>query len=92
MHTEASRKLSSRASMDVMELTIGFPTELVERLSKIPKMQGKTPEEIVSEVLTEAVEDIGDRLIGEDVLKKIESGEERTYSSTELCNEFGLAD
>lgn len=75
-----------------MVIRVELPEAFVEQLSRVSKMTGKTKEKIAVELISEAAEDIGDRLIAEDVMEKLRTGEERTYTWEEGVKEFGLED
>lgn len=73
-------------------LAIRLPEEIEERLEKLAKRTGRSKTFYVREAILAHLEDLEDLYMAEQVLRRIESGEESTSSIDDVEARLGLAD
>jgi len=65
-------------------LTIQLDDELGQAVQQLAKNQHRPAEQLISEAIIEMLEDYHDVKLAEEAIKRIESGEERTYTLKEV--------
>jgi RHH-type rel operon transcriptional repressor/antitoxin RelB len=73
-------------------MSIQIPAELNKRLEELARKSGRAKGEYLIEALDIAVGDLEDYYSAAEVLKRVRSGEEKTYSLDEVRKELGLED
>ncbi len=73
-------------------LAIRLPEEIEERLEALAKRTGRSKAFYVREAVLAYLEDIEDLYLAEQVVRRIESGEESTSSLDDVEARLGLAD
>ncbi|MBW1671842.1 MAG: TraY domain-containing protein [Deltaproteobacteria bacterium] len=73
-------------------LALRLPEVIERRLTALAKRTGRAKSFYAREAILEHLDDLEAAYISDEVLKRIESGQERTYTIDELEREFGLAD
>lgn len=73
-------------------LAIRLPEEIEERLETLVKRAGRSKAFYVREAVLAYLEDIEDLYLAEQVVRRIESGEESTSSLDDVEARLGLAD
>ncbi|MBW1933724.1 MAG: TraY domain-containing protein [Deltaproteobacteria bacterium] len=73
-------------------LALRLPEVIERRLTALAKRTGRSKSFYAREAILEHLDDLEAAYISDEVLKRIESGQERTYTIDELEREFGLAD
>lgn len=71
---------------------IQIPEETFERLQSAATELGETPSNVILAAIEGYLEDREDIRRAEEILRKIESGEMRTYTLEEVERELGLDD
>lgn len=72
--------------------TIVLTRDIEERLERLVQATGQDKSTLIQQVLTQGMDDLEDVLEADAVLSRIRSGEEPTYSLTEIEDQLGLAD
>ena len=72
--------------------TIVLTRDIEERLERLVQATGQDKSTLIQQVLTQGMDDLEDVLEADVVLSRIRSGEEPTYSLTEIEDQLGLAD
>ncbi len=75
-----------------IQAAIQLPEDVFERLKSLADASGQSPTDFISEAVLEHIEDLEDARRAEEIMKKIESGEHRTYTLEEVERELGLDD
>lgn len=75
-----------------IQTAIHLPEALFERMKSLADAAGQSPNDFISEAILEHIEDIEDVMRAEEVLRKIEAGESRTYTLEEVERRLGLED
>lgn len=75
-----------------IQTAIQLPEEAYERLKSLAEAKGQSPTDFMSEALLEYIEDLEDVIRAEEIMRKIESGESRTYTLEEVERRLGLDD
>ncbi len=70
--------------------TLRLPEQLDERLNNLTKQTGRAKSYYLVQALENYLEDMEDLLISNAIVEKIASGQEKTYSSTEVRNAIKL--
>lgn len=73
-------------------LAIRLPEEIEERLETLARRTGRSKAFYVREAVLAHLEDLEDLYLAEQVLRRIESGEESTSSLDDVEARLGLAD
>jgi len=73
-------------------LALRLPEVIERRLTALAKRTGRSKSFYAREAILEYLDDLEAAYISDEVLKRIESGQERTYTIDELERKLGLAD
>ncbi len=73
-------------------LAIRLPEEIEARLDNLAKRTGRSKSFYAREAILEHLDDLEDLYLAEQVMRRIQSGEERTYTLEEVEARLGLAD
>ena len=73
-------------------LTIRLPEEIEARLDLLAKRTGRSKTFYAREAILEHLDDLEDLYLAEQVARRIQSGEERTFTLVEVEARLGLAD
>ena len=73
-------------------LAIRLPQDIEARLDELARRTGRTKTYYAREAILEHLDDLEDIYMGEEVLARIRSGEERTYTLEEVEKRLDLAD
>ena len=73
-------------------LALRLPEVIERRLTALAKRTGRSKSFYAREAILEYLDDLEAAYISDEVLKRIESGQERIYTIDELERELGLAD
>ena len=73
-------------------LAIRLPVEIEDRLDNLAKRTGRSKTFYAREAILEHLENLEDLYLAEQVLRRIESGEESTSTLDEVEARLGLAD
>lgn len=73
-------------------LAIRLPREIEDRLGELARRTGRTKTFYAREAILEHLDDLEDLYLAEEVLARIRSGEERTWTLDEVERNLGLAD
>ncbi len=73
-------------------LALRLPAEIERRLEALTKRTGRSKSSYVCEAILEHLDDLEAAYLSDEILKRIETGEERTYTLDELERDLGLAD
>jgi RHH-type rel operon transcriptional repressor/antitoxin RelB len=73
-----------------IQTAIQLPEDIFERLKSLADATGQSPTDFISEAILEHIEDLEDAMRAEEVLRKIETGESRTYTLEEVEHRLGL--
>ena len=73
-------------------LAIRLPEEIEARLDKLAKRTGRSKTFYAREAILEHLDDLEDLYLAEQVVRRIQSGEEKTSSLDEVEARLGLAD
>ena len=73
-------------------LAIRLPEDIEARLDTLAKRTGRSKTFYAREAILEHLDDLEDLYLAEQVMKRIQSGEERTSSLDEVEARLGLAD
>ena len=71
-------------------LALRLTNEIEKRLDDLAKLTGRSKSFYAREAILKYLEDLEDIYLSEAILTRIRSGEERTYTLTEVMNELGL--
>ncbi|WP_308418616.1 type II toxin-antitoxin system RelB family antitoxin [Chitinimonas arctica] len=77
---------------DAIMLAIRLPQDIETRLENLAQRTGRTKSFYVREAIMEHLEDLEDLYLAEQVLRRVRSGEEQTYTLAEVEAKLGLAD
>jgi predicted DNA-binding protein len=75
-----------------IQTAIQLTEETFERVRAAANGVGQTPDDFIIEAINEHLEDVEDVKRAEDALKKVNSGEMRTYSLEQVSHELDLDD
>ncbi len=75
-----------------MPVTIEIDPDVDARLEDLAVRTGKAKNVLLRQLIEGNIDDLEDYYHATDILRRIESGEERTYSDAELRAELGLDD
>ena len=73
-----------------IQTAIQLQEDVFERLKLLANAYGQSPTDFISEAILERIEELEDVARAEETLKKIESGDMRTYTLDEVKRELGL--
>lgn len=73
-------------------LAIRLPEEIEARLDKLAKRTGRSKTFYAREAILEHLDDLEDLYLAEQVVRRLQSGEERTSTLDEVEARLGLAD
>ena len=73
-------------------LAIRLPEEIEARLDLLAKRTGRSKTFYAREAILEHLDDLEDLYLAEQVARRIQSGEERTFTLVEVEARLGLAD
>lgn len=73
-------------------LAIRLPEEIEARLDKLAKRTGRSKTFYARQAILEHLDDLEDLYLAEQVVRRIQSGEERTFTLDEVEARLGLAD
>ena len=73
-------------------LAIRLPEEIEARLDELAKRTGRSKTFYAREAILEHLDDLEDLYLAEQVMRRIQSGEERTSTLDEVEARLGLAD
>jgi RHH-type rel operon transcriptional repressor/antitoxin RelB len=76
---------------DVM-LALRLPEEIERRLAALAKRTGRSKSFYAREAILEHLDDLEAEYLSDLVLKRVQEGQEQTYTLDELERELGLAD
>lgn len=76
---------------DIM-LALRLPEEIERRLAALAKRTGRSKSFYAREAILEHLDDLEAEYLSDKVLKRVQEGQEQTYSLDELERELGLAD
>jgi RHH-type rel operon transcriptional repressor/antitoxin RelB len=75
-----------------MSTSIRLAPDIEKRLGFLAEKTGRTKSFYLREVIEQGLEDIEDYYLAADVLERVRSGREKTYSSAEVRKDLGLDD
>lgn len=73
-------------------LAIRLPEDIEERLANLAKRTGRSKTFYAREAILEHLDDLEDLYLAEQVMRRIQDGEERTSTLEEVGARLGLAD
>ena len=73
-----------------MTLTIEIDPELDRRLDELVARTGESKTDLLRNALRNGIEDVEDYFSAAAILKRVESGEEKTYPLEQVMSELGL--
>lgn len=73
-------------------LALRLPEDIERRLEALAKRTGRSKSFYAREAILEHLDDLEAAHLSEEILQRIQSGEEKTYTLDELEKELGLAD
>ena len=73
-------------------LAIRLPEEIEARLDDLAKRTGRSKTFYAREAILQHLDDLEDLYLAEQVMRRIQSGEERTHTLDEVEARLGLAD
>ena len=75
-----------------MATTIVLSPESEERLDFLASQTGRSKSSFLREIIDRGLGDVEDYYLAVEVLKRIDSGQERVYSAAEVRRDLGLDD
>ena len=73
-------------------LALRLPEDIEKRLADLAKKTGRSKSFYAREAILEHLDDLESAYLSDEILKRIESGQEKTVPLDELERELGLAD
>ena len=73
-------------------LALRLPEEIERRLAALAKRTGRSKSFYAREAILEHLDDLEAEYLADQVLKRVQGGQEQTYTLDELERELGLAD
>ncbi|OGQ98922.1 MAG: CopG family transcriptional regulator [Deltaproteobacteria bacterium RIFOXYD12_FULL_55_16] len=73
-------------------LALRLPAEIERRLESLAKKSGRSKSFYAREAILEHLDDLEAAYLSDEILNRIKSGQEGTYTLDELERELGLAD
>ena len=73
-------------------LALRLPKDIEQRLEALAKRTGRSKSFYAREAILEHLDDLEAAYLSDEILKRVDAGEERTYTLDELEKELGLAD
>jgi RHH-type transcriptional regulator, rel operon repressor / antitoxin RelB len=75
-----------------MATSIRLAPEIEERLDRLAQKTGRTKAFYLRRMIEDSIDDVEDYYLAMEVLERVRSGKEKTYSSAEVRRELGLDD
>jgi len=79
------------AKEDAM-LALRLPKDIERRLEALAQRTGRSKSFYAREAILEHLDDLEAAYLSDEILKRVETGQEQTYTLDELERELGLAD
>lgn len=73
-------------------LALRLPEDIERRLEALAKRTGRSKSFYAREAILEHLDDLEAAHLSDEILQRVQSGEEKTYTLDELEKELGLAD
>ncbi len=73
-------------------LALRLPEDIERRLEALAKRSGRSKSFYAREAILEHLDDLEAAYLSDEILKRIESGQEQTHTLEDLEKELGLAD
>ncbi|MEJ2525999.1 MAG: DUF6290 family protein [Desulfuromonadales bacterium] len=73
-------------------LALRLPEDIERRLEALAKRTGRSKSFYAREAILEHLDDLEAAHLSDEILQRVQSGEERTFTLDELEKELGLAD
>ena len=73
-------------------LALRLPKEIERRLEALAQRTGRSKSFYAREAILEHLDDFEAAYLSDEILKRVETGQEQTYTLDELERELGLAD
>ena len=73
-------------------LALRLPKDIERRLEALAQRTGRSKSFYAREAILEHLDDLEAAYLSDEILKRVDAGEERTYTLDELEKELGLAD
>ena len=73
-------------------LALRLPEEIERRLTALAKRTGRSKSFYAREAILEHLDDLEAEYLSDQVMKRVQEGQEQTYTLDELERELGLAD
>ena len=73
-------------------LALRLPEEIERRLAALAKRTGRSKSFYAREAILEHLDDLEAEYLSDQVMKRVQEGQEQTYTLDELERELGLAD
>ncbi len=77
---------------EVEMLALRLPEDIERRLEALAKRSGRSKSFYAREAILEHLDDLEAAYLSDEILKRVESGQEQTYTLDDLEKELGLAD
>jgi RHH-type rel operon transcriptional repressor/antitoxin RelB len=77
---------------EVDMLALRLPEDIERRLEALAKRSGRSKSFYAREAILEHLDDLEAAYLSDEILKRVESGQEQTYTLEDLEKELGLAD
>lgn len=77
---------------EAVMLALRLPAEIERRLESLAKKSGRSKSFYAREAILEHLDDLEAAYLSDEILNRIKSGQEGTYTLDELERELGLAD
>jgi RHH-type rel operon transcriptional repressor/antitoxin RelB len=74
------------------QTAVRLPDETYERLQNLAHRTGRTATFYIREAIEEKLQDLEDLYLAEEVTRRRQEGESKTYSLKEMAGELGLDD
>jgi len=72
-------------------LALRLPEDIEQRLEALAKRTGRSKSFYAREAILEHLDDLEAAYLSDEIMKRVESGKERTFTLEELEKELGLA-
>ena len=73
-------------------LALRLPEDIERRLEALAKRSGRSKSFYAREAILEHLDDLEAAFLSDEILKRVETGKEKTFTLDELEKELGLAD
>jgi RHH-type rel operon transcriptional repressor/antitoxin RelB len=84
--------LYSHSNKEKAVLALRLPEDIERRLEALAKWSGRSKSFYAREAILEHLDDLEAAYLSDEILRRVETGQERTYTLDELQRELGLAD